>query len=58
MRQLEDIPSVQLLERTSRGCALTPAGVVFLEGARDTVFMFDRTITAARNTAELPVWSK
>jgi DNA-binding transcriptional LysR family regulator len=51
IRQLEDILGVQLLERTSRGVATTPAGSAFLDGARDTLATLDRTAAAARNAA-------
>lgn len=51
IRQLEDALGVQLLERSSRGVATTPAGSVFLDGARDTLATLDRGITAARNAA-------
>jgi DNA-binding transcriptional LysR family regulator len=51
VRQLEDTLGVQLLERTSRGVALTAAGVSFLEGARATLAALDRSVTAARNSA-------
>ena len=51
IRQLEEILGVQLLERTSRGSALTPAGAAFLETARDTLASVDRGIAAARNAA-------
>jgi DNA-binding transcriptional LysR family regulator len=51
IRQLEDTLGAQLLERTSRGVVLTPAGVSFLEGARATLATLDRATTAARNSA-------
>ena len=51
VRQLEDTLGVQLLERTSKGVALTPAGAAFLETARDTLASLDRAVTAARNAA-------
>jgi DNA-binding transcriptional LysR family regulator len=51
VRQLEDSLGVQLLERTSRGVALTPAGAAFLESARDTLASLDRAVAAAQNAA-------
>jgi DNA-binding transcriptional LysR family regulator len=51
IRQLEDALGVQLLERTSRGVALTPAGAAFLESAHATLAVLDRGVTAARNAA-------
>ena len=51
VRQLEEILGVQLLERTSRGVALTPAGAAFLETTRDTLASLDRAVTAAHNAA-------
>ncbi|HEY5018904.1 MAG TPA: LysR family transcriptional regulator, partial [Streptosporangiaceae bacterium] len=51
IRQLEDTLGVQLLERTSRGVALTAAGATFLEGARATLAALDRGVSAARNSA-------
>ena len=53
VRQLEDLVGAQLLARTSRGVTLTPAGVAFLEGAREVLSMVDRTAAAARNAAGL-----
>ena len=51
IRQLEDALGVPLLERTSRGVSVTPAGSAFLDGARETLATLDRGVTAARNTA-------
>lgn len=51
VRQLEEALGVQLLERTSRGVALTPAGAAFLEAARDTLSSLDRAVAVARNAA-------
>jgi DNA-binding transcriptional LysR family regulator len=51
VRQLEGALGIQLLERSSRGVTLTPAGQVFLDGARDTLGMLDRTSAAAGNAA-------
>jgi DNA-binding transcriptional LysR family regulator len=51
VRQLEEALGVQLLERTSKGAALTPAGAAFLETARDTLASMDRAVAAARNAA-------
>jgi DNA-binding transcriptional LysR family regulator len=51
IRQLEDALGVALLERTSRGVSVTPAGSAFLNAARDTLATLDRGVAAARNTA-------
>jgi len=51
IRQLEDAVGVQLLERTSRGAVLTPAGSAFLRFARETLASVDRGVAAARNAA-------
>jgi DNA-binding transcriptional LysR family regulator len=53
VRQVEDILGVRLLERTSRGVTVTPAGSAFLDGARDTLAALDRAAAAARNAAQL-----
>jgi DNA-binding transcriptional LysR family regulator len=37
VRQLEGLLGVDLLERSARGVTLTPAGLVFLEGAHETL---------------------
>jgi DNA-binding transcriptional LysR family regulator len=49
VRQLEDVLGVELLQRSSRGVSLTPAGTAFLGGARDTLGTLQRSATAARN---------
>jgi DNA-binding transcriptional LysR family regulator len=51
VRQLEDTLGLKLLDRTSRGVVVTPAGEAFLKGAHETLTNLDRTITAARNSA-------
>ena len=51
VRQLEETLGAQLLERTSRGVALTLAGAAFLEAARDTLSSLDRAVAVARNAA-------
>ena len=51
IRQLEAVVGTRLLERSSRGVALTPAGEAFLPVARDTLAGLDRGVTAARNAA-------
>ena len=51
IRRLEDVLGVRLLERTSRGATLTPAGSAFLDGARSTLATLERGVAAARNTA-------
>ena len=51
IRQLEDAVGARLLERSSRGVALTPAGAAFLTAARETLASLDRGVTAARNAA-------
>ncbi len=51
IRKLEDALGVELLHRTSRGVAVTPAGAAFLEGARDTLATLERGVTAARNAS-------
>ncbi|MDQ2816547.1 MAG: LysR family transcriptional regulator, partial [Actinomycetota bacterium] len=52
IRQLEDAVGTQLLRRTSRGVALTPAGSAFLDSARETLAGLDRGVAAARNAAQ------
>jgi DNA-binding transcriptional LysR family regulator len=51
VRQLEEALGVQLLERTSKGVVLTPAGAAFLDAARDTLASLDRAVSAAHNAA-------
>ena len=51
IRQLEDAVGARLLERTSRGVALTAAGSAFLGFARQTLASLDRGVAAARNAA-------
>jgi DNA-binding transcriptional LysR family regulator len=51
IRQLEDAVGARLLDRTSKGTVLTPAGAVFLATARETLDGVDRGVTAARNAA-------
>jgi DNA-binding transcriptional LysR family regulator len=51
IRQLEDAVGSQLLNRTSRGATLTPAGAAFLDAAREVLAGLDRGVAAARNAA-------
>jgi len=51
IRKLEDAVGTRLLERSSRGVAVTPAGAAFLASARETLASLDRGVTAARNAA-------
>jgi DNA-binding transcriptional LysR family regulator len=51
IQQLETILGVQLLERSSRGVAVTSAGASFLDGARSTLAELDRAASAACDSA-------
>jgi DNA-binding transcriptional LysR family regulator len=51
VRQLEGLLGVELLERSARGVSLTPAGTVFLEGARETLQALARARESSRNVA-------
>ena len=51
VRQLENAVGTQLLNRTSKGATLTPAGAAFLTAARETLAGLDRGVAAARNAA-------
>lgn len=51
VRQLEDLLSVTLLERTSRGVRLTPEGEAFLAGAVETLRRLDQTVASVRHQA-------
>jgi DNA-binding transcriptional LysR family regulator len=51
IRQLEDAVGAQLLLRTSRGVALTPAGTAFLDSARATLAGLERGVAAALHAA-------
>jgi DNA-binding transcriptional LysR family regulator len=51
VRQLEGVLGVELLERSARGVSLTPAGTVFLEGARETLQVLARASESSRNVA-------
>ena len=53
VRQLEAALGVELLERSARGVMLTPAGAVFLEGARETLQTLQRTANASRNVGNV-----
>jgi DNA-binding transcriptional LysR family regulator len=53
IRKLEDAVGTRLLQRSSRGAALTPAGAAFLAAARETLGSLDRGVTAARNAAQV-----
>src|SRR6516165_10287812 len=53
VRQLEDLLGVDLLERSARGVSLTPAGVVFLEGARETLQVLGRATESSRNVGNV-----
>jgi DNA-binding transcriptional LysR family regulator len=49
VRQLEGVLGVELLERSARGVRLTPAGIVFLDGARETLRALERASASSRN---------
>src|SRR5215475_7395035 len=51
IRQLESAVGSRLLNRTSRGATLTPAGAAFLDAAREVMADLDRGVAAARNAA-------
>ncbi len=53
IRQLEGAVGAPLLERTSRGVVVTPAGKAFLDVAREMLASLDRGVAAARNAARL-----
>lgn len=53
IRKLEDAVGTRLLQRSSRGVALTPAGAAFLAAARETLAALDRGVAAARNAARV-----
>ena len=55
IRQLEADLGVTLLERTSRGVRLTPAGQVFLEEARRVLLAFEQAQTCLLYTSSLAV---
>lgn len=51
IKELEDEVGVKLLERTTRKVTLTPAGEVFLEGARTALAVLDEAASAAQRAA-------
>jgi DNA-binding transcriptional LysR family regulator len=51
IQQLETILGVRLLDRGSRGAAVTAAGASFLDGARATLAELERAASTARNSA-------
>ncbi|WP_276761688.1 LysR family transcriptional regulator [Mycolicibacter arupensis] len=51
IKDLEDELGVRLFERTTRNVTLTPAGEVFLEGARAVLAALDGAAAAAQQTA-------
>jgi DNA-binding transcriptional LysR family regulator len=53
VRQLEGALGVDLLERSARGVSLTPAGQVFLEGARETLQALERATESSRNVGNV-----
>ena len=52
IQSLERFVGAGLLTRTRRSVALTPAGVVFADRARETLRHHERSLEAARNVAE------
>ena len=52
MSALERVVGVRLLERTTRGSKLTPAGQIFLEHARSIAAAIDLAILEANTTLE------
>ncbi len=53
VRQLEGVLGVDLLERSARGVSLTPAGAVFLDGARETLQAVARATDSSRNVGNV-----
>ncbi|VXC93368.1 LysR substrate-binding domain-containing protein [Sphingomonas sp. 8AM] len=51
IRQLEEWIGVRLLDRTSRRVTLTPAGTVFLQGAKRALAEAERAVSIARDVA-------
>ncbi len=54
VNQLENEAQVKLLERSSKGVALTPAGQSFYLGAKNIIDLTERTLTESRKMAETP----